>query len=282
MHGLEKRRLALEVLAHARLHARHVVRVHEVVPVEQHVLVVLVVTEHLLPAPRQVDALGQPVEIPDAVVRGHRNQLVALAQLAEDFLVAKPLEPRGKRCAHELDEQVHVGVPARGAVFVGERQETGDFAVDRKTDDQGGPDMQLGQTPEFVLRRRGRRRRVVDFNDLEVPEPADQPRPVLEALPAQDLGRALRESCLAGEHRFEVTAVLGNQREKRGIAAAGIGQLGDIGLQQVVAAGGVEILQIDGDLGLQRVDGAASAFSGTRSTVPDSRCGRGVGRVRHG
>ena len=170
----------------------------------------------------------------------------------------------------ELDKQVHVRIPADSAVVIGQRQEAGNLALDRETDNQGATDMQFGETAEFVLCRCGRRTRVVDFDDLEMTEPADQPRPVLQALAAEDLGRALCKTRFTDEHRLEVTAVLRNQRQKRGIATTG------------VAAAGLEFLEVDGNLGLQRVYGTAGAFSGTRSTVPGSRCGRGVGRVRHG
>ena len=60
--------LARDVVADQRLHARHVVAVHEPAPVGRDVRVVLVVAEHLAPARREVDRVVLDVEVPQAVV----------------------------------------------------------------------------------------------------------------------------------------------------------------------------------------------------------------------
>ena len=85
-----------------------------------------------------------------------------------------------------------------------------------------------------------------------------------------------------GEHRLEISAIVRYQCEERRIASRRVRQFGDIGLQRFPVAVSREILKIDGNFRLKRVYGAASAFSGARSALPDTRCGDGVGRVRHG
>ena len=51
VHTLEELRLAVQVLAHFCLHARHIVGMHQSVPVRRHIFVVLVITKHRFPAP---------------------------------------------------------------------------------------------------------------------------------------------------------------------------------------------------------------------------------------
>ncbi len=104
-------------------------------------------------------------------------------------------------------------------MLIGERQEAGDLTMHGEADDQRGPDVQFGQAPEFVLARPRSRPGIIDFDDLQVAEPADQPRPVLDTLAAENLRRTLREPGLAGEHRLEIAAVFRNQREECGIAS---------------------------------------------------------------
>ncbi len=197
-------------------------------------------------------------------------------------MVSKPLEPRRQRSADQFDEQVQVRVPAILAVLVCKPEEARDFAMDCNPDDQRRADMQFGQAPQLGAGGLGARRRIVDLDDLEVTEPADQPGPVIETLPTENLGRALGEAGLRGIHRLEIPAIVRHQCKKRRIASGRVGQLGDIGLQNFPVAIGREILKIDGDLGLKCVYGAASAFSGARSALPDTRCSDGVGRVHHG
>ena len=78
VHRFEKRRLPREVLLHLGLYARHIVRMHELVPVQHDVLAVGPVTEHGPPAARQRNALGFAIEVPYAVIGGGRNQRIAL------------------------------------------------------------------------------------------------------------------------------------------------------------------------------------------------------------
>ena len=119
VHALEHRGLARDVVADQRLHARHVVRVHQAAPVGRDVRVVLVVAEHLAPARREVDRVVLDVEVPEAVV----GATAATASLRSSSsrqvaLRAQALEAGGEARADELQQQVQVRVPAsaRGCV----------------------------------------------------------------------------------------------------------------------------------------------------------------------
>ena len=152
MDGFEKRRFAFEVLTHAALHPRDIVGMHEVVPVELHVVVVGIVPEHGLPATRQVDALAVAVEVPDTIIGRHRDQRIAFLELLENLLVANAFEAHCQRRAEELHKQMQVGIPALYRALIGNSKETRDLLMDRKADDQRRADAQLVEAFEVILR----------------------------------------------------------------------------------------------------------------------------------
>ncbi len=137
MHGFEKLGLALEMFAHLRLDPGHVVRVHQAVPVRQHVVLVFRVAEHGLPATRQTDALRLPVEIPDAVIRGHVDEGVAFFHFLEQVDRAHALEAGCKGSADQFHQQVQVDVPLVDRPFAGQCEEACHLVANREADDQG-------------------------------------------------------------------------------------------------------------------------------------------------
>ena len=94
MHRLEERRLSFQVFTHLALHARHVIRVHQRVPVERDIVVIDIIAKHGLPARGQLDAFGLAVEVPDAVIGGHVDKLAALVDIAEYRPVVEQLQAR--------------------------------------------------------------------------------------------------------------------------------------------------------------------------------------------
>ncbi len=180
MDAFEEFGLAFEMFAHLLLHPRHVVRVHKPVPVGQHVFLLDVIAEHVLPAPRQLDALRVPVEIPDAVIGRQVDELIALLVLVEEIGALHALEAGRQGGADQLHEQVKISVRLVDRPFVGERKKTRDFVADREADDQRGTDAQFREAPELLARARRPRGGVLDFDDLEVAKVAAEPGPVVE------------------------------------------------------------------------------------------------------
>ena len=198
------------MLTHTHLYARDVIRMHEVVPVEYHVLVVRVVPKHGLPAARQIDALGITVEIPDTVVRGHGNQRITLLQFIQNFPVPDAFKAYGQRRTKQLHQEMQVCVPAIDRTFIGNTQEARDLVVNRETDNKRGPDMQFVQTLEVVLCRFGSAQRICNFNNAQMAESTTQPLPVLELFVRQAARIALRKTTARRHHGLDRAAILGD------------------------------------------------------------------------
>ena len=91
---LEVRRLPLQVPAHDRLDTSHVIRVHEVVPVDFDAFLIERIAQHAPPARRQLQLLLHTIEVPYAVIRGSRDELVLLFVIPEATPVGESLQAR--------------------------------------------------------------------------------------------------------------------------------------------------------------------------------------------
>src|SRR5580692_1178136 len=95
MQTLENGGLAGDVVADGSLHPRHIVGVHQRAPVRGLADVRLVVAEHRFPARREVDAIVERVEVPEAVVGAVEREIVALLEIAQMRLNLDALESGG-------------------------------------------------------------------------------------------------------------------------------------------------------------------------------------------
>jgi hypothetical protein len=80
MQTLEQRCLAGHVVANCRLHARHVVGMHERAPVGRLPGRHVVIAQHGLPARREIDPIVERIEVPEAVVRAVEREFVAFLE----------------------------------------------------------------------------------------------------------------------------------------------------------------------------------------------------------
>ena len=143
MNGFKKRRLTCKMFTHLRLHACDVVRMHEAIPIEYDILVIGVITKHGFPASRQVNALGIAVKIPDAIIRGHRDQRVTFLQLIEHFTIANSFHSDSKRRSKQLHQQMQVGVPTFDGTLIGQTKKTCNLSVHAKANNQCRTNMNL-------------------------------------------------------------------------------------------------------------------------------------------
>ena len=141
--ALENRRLARHVIADGGLHARHVVRMHQRAPVRRLPHVGFVVAQHRLPARRQIHAIVEGVEIPEAVVRAVQGQFVALFQVAQVALDLDALESGGKAAADQLHQQMQLHFPVLARQRAGDPEQAGRPALDEVADDQHRADAEV-------------------------------------------------------------------------------------------------------------------------------------------
>src|SRR6202043_1842522 len=100
--GFEDRGLAGDVVADGGLYARQIVGVHEAAPVGTAPHVLVAVTEHRLPARREIHLVALDVEVPHAVVGRSLKQIGALLELGEARLDTDALKSGGEARADEL------------------------------------------------------------------------------------------------------------------------------------------------------------------------------------
>jgi len=97
-------------------------------------------------------------------------------------------------------------------------------------------------------------RRIVDFEQPQVLEPATDPWKVAELAIFQDLGIARRERRAAGEDRVDRAGFLVEQRDEKRVGAIAIGQLLKAGLQALLGIGQGDRLKVDGDFGADQIE----------------------------
>ncbi len=191
VHRFEERRVARKMLAHFRLHARHIIGMDELIPIQHDLLAFVVVSEHSFPSPGQIDALGFAIEVPDAVIGRCRNELVALVHLSYQRAVANAFQSGGKRGANQLEQQVQIGIPVVHRMFVGKSEETRHFVLNRKADHQQRADVEFRQSLQLGAGRSGPLERIGNLDHLEVTEPLPHPRPLIERFAGQYFRLAL-------------------------------------------------------------------------------------------
>src|ERR1700694_4016983 len=144
MGAFEDRRLAGDVVADRGRYARQILRVHEGAPVRRAAHVVVAVTEHRLPARREIHLVAFDVEVPHAVVGRGLKQISALLELGEARLDTDTLKSRGEAGADELHQQLQIHVPRAARHGMREPEETGRLALHPQRHEQRRADVQLG------------------------------------------------------------------------------------------------------------------------------------------
>ena len=201
--ALEDRRLAGDVIADRGLHARHVVGMHERAPVGRLPHVGLVVAEHGLPARREVDAVVERIEIPQAVVGAVERQLVALLEVAQMRLDLDALEARRETRADELHQQMQLHFPVVARPRAGDPEDPGRAPVDEVSDDEERADAEV-RPHRRVLGLVGPR--VPGIADLRYPQRGEarlEPRQRLQTLAPQLLRVAGGEEAARDLHLEE-------------------------------------------------------------------------------
>src|SRR5688572_991137 len=146
MHAFENGALAGDMIADRALHARHVFRVHEAAPVGRIQQRVGRITEHLLPARREMDLVALDVEIPEAVVGRALREFDALFERVQPLFDAQTFEARGKRIAEELQQQLQVHIPRATRQCVSKAQYARRLPLHAQADEQYGADRQLRES----------------------------------------------------------------------------------------------------------------------------------------
>ena len=158
-----------------------------------------------------------------------------------------------------------IGVPLVDGPFVGEREESTDLVAHRESDDQAGTDAELRQP--FVLPARSLRRvaGIRDLDDSQMTQVLPEPWPVLQRIVLERRGIAAGEHSARGKDCIDGRDFVIEQRDEGGIATGRIGQFGDSAAQLFEIGVRIEVLDVDGDLGLQRIDCATGAFADSGS-----------------
>ena len=256
MDAFENRRLAGDVIADRALHARHVFRMHEAAPVGRIELRIHRVTQHLLPARREMDFVAFDVEVPEAVVGGALRELEALFELVQAVLDAQA--SRG-RLASELPSSFSsscrfTSQAPRGSALARPRMPAGTPPT-RKEIMSTEPICSSARRlalDRLVLARRGA---VADLGEAQMFEAALEPG---------DRLRARRDARL---RRGTAPARRGRRRPRRW-CAVGVEQPDEGGVDARGVTQGIEALAD------AAVDGAASACSADRWRSWCRRCRR--------
>ncbi len=259
MHAFKERRLADHVIAHGRLHACEIVRMHELAPVGRVVQLVLGVAEHGLPARREIDRIEVGVEIPQAVVRAREREVVTFLHVLEVLAHANALEAGRKARADELEQQVLVDIPALARAGRCQAHESGDAAPHRKADQQQRADLQLREAQGFAALFGFRIAGIAIFQDADMAEARPEPGHRFERLGLEDLRRTLGEHALRNRDARDTGAVLGEAREENSVGGGGGAQIVEI----LRDAGGHVLarhaLELDRDLGAGDVESKRGA-----------------------
>ena len=98
---------------------------------------------------------------------------------------------------------MQICVPTVDRIFVGQRQKPSYLIVNRESDHEYRPDMQLGQALQFCAGYFRAIQGIGNFNNLEVAKALSQPRPIVERLSRQNFSLTLRETRARRNHRLE-------------------------------------------------------------------------------
>src|SRR5690606_38408087 len=246
VHAFEELAAAFEVLAKLVLHLREIVGVHEHAPLGN--LLRLRVAEHRAPARREIHRVVTTVIVPQAVVRGIRDEAVALLDRRELLLQPNALEPRRAADADELQREMQVRAPLGADRRRADTEHAAELAADVEADDEQRADVQARELRGVVALQRVRRLRVAGFEQAQMAEPRLDPGKVAERAASQHFGAAGRERRATRVDLVEVPGFGIEQRDEDGVRAADVGQrleARDDALLEVVRS---DALEVDGDL----------------------------------
>jgi hypothetical protein len=153
-------------------------------------------------------------------------------------------------------------------LLIRKRKNAAKLTADRNANHEQRPDFEFMQSAEFPLGLINSRQRIVDFDHLTVAEALHEPGPVTQIFVVQNFGTATRETGLIANYALDVGSVWTKRAEKCAVDAHRFRQLTDIFEQLFGATLRIEVLQVNGDLGLQRIDATAIACAGAWPALP--------------
>ncbi len=267
--ALEERVAPGEVVTQARLQPREVVRVDDPPPVRRRGReLARGVAHHGLPARRVVDAAGNGIEVPDAVVDGALEEHVELAPPAQVGVHLQALEAAGEARAAELEEQLVVGAPAALGMAVAEHQGPRALPADGKAHEQHRRNAQGGEAGRVDLLAGRGRRAVGEAEQAQVGEAAVEPRQVHERGAGEHLGVEDGVGSGGRQHRLDAGAGPVEAEHGDAVATRGLAQGLEAAPERGGRVGGGEVLQVDGELRRRHVD-AAGGPAGVLGKVGD-------------
>ena len=254
MQTFEQRRLSGDVIANRGLNARHVVGMHERAPVGRLPRRHIVVSQHGFPARREVDAVIERIEIPQAVVRAVEREFVALLEVAQLRLYRNSLEARGKTAADELEQQMQLHVPVVARQRARDSEDAGRPILDEISDHENRADAELAPHGRIVSLVDTHVRGIAQFGHPQRREPRAKPGQRAQSLAAQLLRIAGRKHAARDRNVDEILGIELQLDVKGGIGAGRFAQQFQIRGDTSRGRSRGHRLEIDGDLGADDVE----------------------------
>ena len=234
---------------------RQIFRVHQLPPTgPARIQLLRPISQHRLPARAEVRLLRQRVVFPHAIIGTAVHQRIAFPQHGMIARQRHAIQAGAQADPHQLEQQMERHVPPFHRHGGPEADESGRLATHGKPDHQHGTQATLAEHQCLASQVVARLQRVANLEQTAMPQPFANPRQALQRGARQTFRRRASEMGFRRDHALHASGGSVIEGDERGIGTRRFPQDFNVLLQHGFSRGGLERLEVDGDLGAGDVD----------------------------